>query len=440
MTTFNAADVRLPQGVRDFLPAAATARRRISDRVHARFNLWGYQQIITPQLEIASVLDRGLGDAARRGAVRFLEPEGDVVILRPDITPQVARIAATRFAAASGPLRFCYDGMVIRHTVGARIQRELLQAGVELLGVQGVSGDAEVVALAAEVLLATGVSQPRLELGHVGPSRLLFAQIESEAVANELTTALERRDRGAAQTLTRGLGIEVATLATALPRLCGPLDDVEVRTRNGRGLASVRAAIRHIRFVLAEAKVLSPEAMEQISVVVDLGEVRGFPYYTGLRLAGWLPGVGDAALVGGRYDNLVARYGRDLPATGFAVDIEHVAAAVGEHHQSCEGVLIAGSSAFANTLAVACRLADIRCGRIGIRSSISAMKDYAVRSGFDTVVVVSRTGIKRYSMTSDTSDKNEMIQIDTVAIETAIDSASSGNPRGLTVLLRGKNK
>ncbi|HYU15967.1 MAG TPA: ATP phosphoribosyltransferase regulatory subunit, partial [Candidatus Acidoferrum sp.] len=120
MLTAPTARIRLPAGVRDFLPPAAARRRALSERLLGEFESWGFERIITPLFECADVLERGLGTDARAAAIRFVEPvTGEVVALRPDITPQVARLVATRMNGTSGPIRLCYEGAVARMATGA---------------------------------------------------------------------------------------------------------------------------------------------------------------------------------------------------------------------------------------------------------------------------------------------------------------------------------
>jgi ATP phosphoribosyltransferase regulatory subunit len=140
--------IRLPSGVRDFLPRAAARRRALAAAVIDVFESWGYARVITPMFECADVLERGLGAGARAAAIRFVEPgTGEVVALRPDITPQIARVVATRMADVPGPLRLCYEGAVMR-LVGEQGQREILQAGIELVDAPEPEGDAEALAVA----------------------------------------------------------------------------------------------------------------------------------------------------------------------------------------------------------------------------------------------------------------------------------------------------
>ncbi|HEY5948206.1 MAG TPA: ATP phosphoribosyltransferase regulatory subunit, partial [Kofleriaceae bacterium] len=144
--------IRLPSGVRDFLPRAAARRRALAENVLEVFEAWGYARIITPVFECADVLERGLGAGGRAAAIRFVEPgTGEVVALRPDITPQIARVVATRMADIPGPIRLCYEGAVTR-LAGEAGQREILQAGIELVDAPAPDGDAEVLAVAAAAL------------------------------------------------------------------------------------------------------------------------------------------------------------------------------------------------------------------------------------------------------------------------------------------------
>ncbi|HVV82579.1 MAG TPA: ATP phosphoribosyltransferase regulatory subunit, partial [Kofleriaceae bacterium] len=170
--------VRLPAGVHDFLPRAAARRRAIAERLLETFEAWGYARIVTPVFECADVLERGLGADARAAAIRFVEPgTGEVVALRPDITPQVARLAATRLADVDGALRLCYEGAVNRLTSPARgplAQREVLQAGVELIGGADdavAAADAEALAVAAAALAAIDPREVPIDVGHVAPAR-----------------------------------------------------------------------------------------------------------------------------------------------------------------------------------------------------------------------------------------------------------------------------
>src|SRR5215510_5501735 len=214
--------IRLPSGVRDFLPRAAARRVSLAERVAGVFEAWGYARIITPVFEHADVLERGLGRDARAAAIRFVEPgTGEIVALRPDITPQIARVAATRLADVEGPIRLCYEGAVIRRA-GEAGQREILQAGIELVDAPEPDGDAEVLAVAAAALARIGLPEIRIDVGHVAPAAFVLSTAPDATSRALITNALGRKDRAGLRAAARVLPEGVAPLAEALATLWGP--------------------------------------------------------------------------------------------------------------------------------------------------------------------------------------------------------------------------
>ncbi|MBP6632816.1 MAG: ATP phosphoribosyltransferase regulatory subunit [Kofleriaceae bacterium] len=326
------AAIRLPAGVRDYLPRAAGVRRAVTERVMATFESWGYRRIITPLLECADVLARGLGQSTGTSAIHFVEPTGgEVVALRPDITPQVARLAATRLAAEARPLRLCYEGAVTR--ISSRPgPAELAQAGVELIGATGPGADGEVIALAAATLAAWPAADVRLELGHVGPVGHLLATAPSPAARDLLLRALRDRDRAALARAAAPWPAATRRLAEVVLTLTGPADEVLAEARRLAWPVAVKRALAELAAAMAVADELGADGPGRAAAaprLLDLGEVRGMGYYTGLRIAGYVAGAADAVLRGGRYDELLARYDAPAPAIGLAVDLEALAEAVG---------------------------------------------------------------------------------------------------------------
>src|SRR5215470_12014978 len=186
--------IRLPSGVRDLLPRPAARRHSLAERVMGVFEAWGFARIVTPVFECADVLERGLGHDARAAAIRFVEPgTGEIVALRPDITPQVARLVATRLAEIEGPIRLCYEGAVIR-LAGELGQREVLQAGIELIDAPEPDGDAEVLAVAAAALAAAQLPEIRLDIGHVAPARHVLGAVPGAAAGPTQTSKLHNGD------------------------------------------------------------------------------------------------------------------------------------------------------------------------------------------------------------------------------------------------------
>src|SRR6202167_6161349 len=185
----------LPAGMRDLLPEEAAVRRGLARKVLERLELHGYALVTLPAFEFAEVLERGLGTMDPKDVLRFVEPEsGEVAALRPDMTPQIARMIATRLRGRPPPFRLCYEGTVVRRRSGqARKHRQIPQVGVELAGTAGAEGDFELLALAVDALEAAGLERFTIDLGDAGIVRGLLAELPAEHQAL-LSDAPARQD------------------------------------------------------------------------------------------------------------------------------------------------------------------------------------------------------------------------------------------------------
>ena len=401
----------LPAGGRDHLPREAARRRALADRLLDAFSAWGYERLMTPLFERADVLERGLGDGARAAAIRFIDPgSGAVVALRPDITPQIARVAATRLGDVEGPLRLAYEGAVTRIGGGLRGRREILQAGVELVGAGAALADAEMVALAATALEMTAISERRIDLGHVALVESALGQVPRTGQRRELRAALGRKDRAGVAEAARGLDASSARLCEALPTLFGPARPILSRARKLPLPPAAHRALDRLEQILALAAEMI-DSRDHGRISIDLGEVQSSEYYTGVRLAGYIAGAGEAVLRGGRYDELLGRYGRPAPATGFAVDIEAIAEAQAElgveGPAPVRGILIsAPPPRHGDALRLAALLRE--CGfraavDLSPSRSLSAVRGYARKVGFSTILQLRGAGCRAISAVGDQS-------------------------------------
>jgi len=310
--------------MRDLLHPASGARRALGARILRLFALHGYDLVTTPPFEHAEVLERGLAAVDRRDLLRFVEPEtGEVALLRPDITPQIARIVATQLADRPAPWRLSYDGTVIRRRRGrARRQRQIAQCGVECIGVAGPDGDAEIIALAAEACRAVGLAAFRIELGQVEIGRAALAPVPAD-VRGAAADALAQKDGAALEALLRAAGVgddERARLA-ALVTLDGAAGPTIARARTLFRDDVSRLALDDLAAVAAR---LADLGLGDAVVGVDLGDVRGSTYYTGVRFTLLADGPGEPVGAGGGYDNLLGHFDAPAPATGFALDLDNL--------------------------------------------------------------------------------------------------------------------
>jgi ATP phosphoribosyltransferase regulatory subunit len=299
--------------MRDLLPEEASARRALARELIEVVTVHGYSLVTLPVFEFAEVLERGLGTLDPADVLRFVEPEsGEVAALRPDMTPQIARLVATRLQGRPPPARLAYEGTVMRRRSGrARKHKQIPQVGVELAGVSGPQGDLELLALSGAAMRAAGLERFTLDLGDAGIVRALLAG-RPEAEQRAVSEALAKKDEA---------GVDDPTLR-ALLRLQGGREAlVEAAALLAPTPAGGVAKRLMALFDAAVARGLGPH------LSVDLGEVRGFAYYTGTIFHAYAEGASDAVLSGGRYDELLARFGAPMPAAGFAVDLDRAAEA-----------------------------------------------------------------------------------------------------------------
>jgi ATP phosphoribosyltransferase regulatory subunit len=314
-------DLSLPAGLRDLLPDHSAHLAELSARLHEVFSSFQYRRVFLPTLEKLEVVERGLSPAALAGVLKFVEPgSGEVVAIRPDITPQIARLYAARPDALPAPARLCYDGPVLRaREARAGRPREVYQAGVELLGEGGARADAEALTVLARALRVVGLHGAVIEVGHARFAPEVIAAAGLPVASRvEAEQALARKDEAALAALARR-GKGTARAREALPRLAGLYGDgaLERAREVSRSVPGAAAALAEVDAALRLARRRGAGKVE-----VDLGEVRGLGYYTGITFAGYAPGAGSAVAAGGRYDALLERFGRPDPAIGFAVDLE----------------------------------------------------------------------------------------------------------------------
>jgi ATP phosphoribosyltransferase regulatory subunit len=310
--------------MRDLLPEEAAARRELARVILDRFLLHGYAIVTPPVFEFAEVLERGLGTLDPTDVLRFVEPEsGEVAALRPDMTPQIARMIATRLRERPAPFRLAYEGTVLRRRSGhARKHRQIPQVGVELAGTPAPEGDFELLALVADAIRATGLTDFTLDLGDAGIVRALVGDVSSPDQERVLD-ALSRKDEVDVREACTAVR---ASHAETLCRLCSLHGGRDALLRGVDLLSTTpAAAASHRLLALFDAAVARGL---RAHVAADLGEVRGLAYYTGTIFHAYAAGTGDYVGSGGRYDELLARFGWDLPAAGFGLDLDRLGEAL----------------------------------------------------------------------------------------------------------------
>jgi ATP phosphoribosyltransferase regulatory subunit len=307
----------LPPGTRDVLPEEMRELRALTERLRAVFEGAGYGEVWTPALEYEDVLRRG-DDRAAGAGFRMFDDQGNVLALRSDSTIPIARLVANRYPDGQLPIRLCYFANTYRSVEAGRGHAvEFLQGGIELIGAPGAAGDAEVIGTVLDALDAAGLRRHRVGLGDGSLYRRLLDSLDvPEDERMPILEDLSRRDLVGIEARVDRLGLSAAArdLLVRIPTLRGGPDIL------GQVDGPVTEAVESLRAVYE----LLAERGAADRLILDLGLVRELGYYTGAVFEVYDPAVGFTLGGGGRYDELLGRFGRDLPACGVALDLQRV--------------------------------------------------------------------------------------------------------------------
>jgi ATP phosphoribosyltransferase regulatory subunit len=315
----------LPEYIEDILPAEAMRIEKLRRAILDLFFEAGYELVMPPLLEYTDSLLTGTGHDLELRTFKVVDQlSGRMMGLRADITPQVARIDA-HLLNREGVTRLCYCGSVL-HTrpAGTAATREPIQIGAELYGEAAVAADVEILRLLCRALELAGVRNARIDIGHVSVFRSIAADLDRDLEA-ELFAALQRKDVPQLKELTHGLAAKTREALLLLPQLYGNADVLDTAEKKLPKIPELTRALATLRTL---AKACSLPAS------LDLAELRGYQYHTGVVFDAYCDGAGAASqpasqLIarGGRYDEVGKAFGRARPATGFSIDLRSMAAA-----------------------------------------------------------------------------------------------------------------
>lgn len=312
--------INTPEGTRDRLFAECRDRRSAQGALVDLFCRRGYSEVSTPEVEFYDLVLQSGNPIPQESMLKIIDRSGKIMVMRPDCTTPIARVAATKLKAVPLPQRLYYDETVFRsgdqHRGGSS---EIAQCGVELIGAAGKKADLEIVAMAVDALRACGLTRFHIELGHAGFFRSLAAGMDmTEEQVEEMRRLIEGKSFAAlAEYLKPWQGQAGCAALLRLSRLFGGVEVLD----EAQQLAGQNAALSYLRELY---DILNAAGYGQY-LRFDLGLVHQIDYYTGVVFRGYVEGAGDAVLSGGRYDTLMGDFGRNAPATGFAVDVDAVA-------------------------------------------------------------------------------------------------------------------
>ncbi|MCM1022554.1 MAG: ATP phosphoribosyltransferase regulatory subunit [Prevotella sp.] len=326
----NRYDLITPEGTSDLLFEDCAMRRSLEEKLSGIFKSKGYCEIVTPGLEFFDVFNLNSRYFPQESMYKLSDNKGRLLVVRPDSTMPIARVAATRLRDAELPLRLFYRQNVYRNKPVMRGRSdEIHQMGIELIGSDSERADLEVISSAIEVLASFENEDFRFELGDIGFFRELVSKLEADtAVKEEIRSLIEVKNYPALNDLLDSIGDSGITKALKqLPRLFGGEEvfDKAAELYDDEKIRSVIAGLKKLYNSLIELGYGG-------KITVDLGIVNKLDYYTGVVMKGYLRGYGDAVLSGGRYNKLLAEFGYDVPATGFAVNVDAAAKVMKQSH------------------------------------------------------------------------------------------------------------
>lgn len=325
---------KIPNGMRYHFGAEARLRRAVEDEVMTVFDGWGYEELSAPTVDYYALFERGMGRGEAHRAFRFTDADGRMLALRPDVTSSVARAAATLFAARPRPLRFCYAASVFRQQPRSRAEwrRQSRQVGCELIGAAGIGADVETLLVAAEVLERLGLRADfRITLNHAGIFNGVAAELSLDDEERErMRELIDRKDAAELGSFLSGCAPSPTPsgLAGRLARLSGKREALAEARLAAGGTAAAAAGAVGAAGVLDALDALEKlwGLVEELGLAenfeIDLADVSGLDYYTGLVFRIYVAGAGARVGSGGRYDDLTANFGKREPAIGFVLDLD----------------------------------------------------------------------------------------------------------------------
>ncbi len=317
-----------PEGGRDIYNEECEKKSILQDNIYQMLRQYGYHPIQTPTFEFFDIFSREIGTTPSKDLYKFFDREGNTLVLRPDITPSIARCAAKYFGEEDMPIRFCYMGNTfINNTSYQGRLKESTQIGAELIGDSSVDADAEILSMVVECLKTAGLKDFQLSVGHADFFRgLMEAAGLKEEQEEELRSLISNKNFFGVEEF-----VETLNLSGDLKRLFGMLGNLYTAPEE---LLEAKSCAKAYPRILSAIEGL--ETLHKILEVYDiqryisfeLGIISNYQYYTGIIFAGYTFGSGEAIVKGGRYDDLLTYFGKNSASIGFAFVVDQLMAAL----------------------------------------------------------------------------------------------------------------
>ena len=321
--------LHIPEGVRDIYNGECQLKLSIEQKMHQVLHSYGFSDIQTPMFEFFDVFSKERGTIASREMYKFFDRDNNTLVLRPDMTPAIARCVGKYFKEEELPLRLCYKGSTFINTTSYQGKlKETTQLGAELINDGSVDADAEMIALTIECLKNTGLEDFQVEIGH---AEFLIGLLEEakfdEKETEQLKELIEKKNVFGVEEL-----VEEKNLPDNIKELLLKITDMYVDIENishAKTLTNNPCAVKAIERLEELYEILKSYGVSDY-VTFDLGLISKYNYYTGIIFKAYTYGTGEAIVKGGRYDNLMKQFGKEAPAIGLAIVVDQLMAAIGK--------------------------------------------------------------------------------------------------------------
>ena len=389
--------LQTPDGVRDTYDVECKKKRKVMNELHHILELYSYHDIETPTFEFFDIFNRDKGSAPSNEMYKFFDRDNNTLVLRPDITPSIARCVAKYYADEELPVRLCYTGNTYTNTLKLQGKlKEVTQIGAELYNDTSSDADAEMVVLTIECLLKSGLKEFQLEIGHADLLRGLVEEAGfSEAEAAQLFELIESKNFFGVEELLDRLTVSepLKEIFVSLSELQGSFDESEAFVKERTSNERVLKALDRLKKV---EQIVAMYGYEQY-ITVDLSMLSNYSYYTGVIFRAYTYGNGEALASGGRYDGLVAQFGKDAPAIGAVIIVDQLMLALERQNllikEKLGGTLVVYPAEYrekAHHLAAKLRGSGkiVQLIRKSSGRELAQYQEYADRIGADDVILV----------------------------------------------------
>lgn len=321
--------LHIPEGVRDIYNGECQLKLSIEQKMHQVLHSYGFSDIQTPMFEFFDVFSKERGTIASREMYKFFDRDNNTLVLRPDMTPAIARCVGKYFKEEELPLRLCYKGSTFINTTSYQGKlKETTQLGAELINDGSVDADAEMIALTIECLKNTGLEDFQVEIGH---AEFLIGLLEEakfdEKETEQLKELIEKKNVFGVEELVeeKNLPDNIKELLLKITDMYGDIENIS----HAKTLTNNPCAVKAIERLEELYEILKSYGVSDY-VTFDLGLISKYNYYTGIIFKAYTYGTGEAIVKGGRYDNLMKQFGKEAPAIGLAIVVDQLMAAIGK--------------------------------------------------------------------------------------------------------------